>query len=62
MEVSAAPGPIGLEMDEMDIDIDFGPDYNDLTQAVCDHRSSAGCLRRLTWSLGIPCYYISRDC
>jgi len=37
MEVSVAPGPIGLDMDDMDIDIDLGPDYAELPQAVSDH-------------------------
>ncbi|MCJ1249088.1 hypothetical protein MMC30_006310 [Trapelia coarctata] len=33
MEVSSVPGPIGLDIDEMDIDIDLGPDYTELPQA-----------------------------
>lgn len=37
MEVSSAPGPIGLEFDDMDIDIDLGPDYSEQAQIVGNH-------------------------
>jgi hypothetical protein len=40
MEVSIAPGPIGLDVDEMDIDIDLGPDYSEHVQIVGNHSSS----------------------
>jgi len=37
MEVSIAPGPIGLYIDDMDIDIDLGPDYTEHAQTVGNH-------------------------
>ena len=37
MELSIAPDPIGLDIDQMDIDIDLGPDYTEIPQSVSDH-------------------------